>query len=151
MRGHMALGIAERKRPGAGSGGPGRRRQGRAAAWVALASLLLAGCSGTQSTVSSTIRPLTDAAGFSTHVEQPKEFVTATRPATTDYLAVGVTPPDRKQTVLTPAELAKATEQLDATRSAHDKLAGRKPPVQKSKAAVPPKVKKPDEKPVPSL
>lgn len=149
MRGHMALGIAERKRAGAGT--PGWLGQGRGAAAAVFASLLLAGCAGTQATVSSTIRPLTDAAGFSTKVEPPKDFVTATRPATSDYLAVGVTPPARKQTVLTPAEVAKATEQLDATRAAHDKLAGRKPPVQKSKAAVPPKVKKQDEKPAPSL
>lgn len=138
-------------------GGPGGRATLAGARGLAavLATLLLAGCSGAQSTVSSTIRPLTEVTGFSTKVDPPKDFVTATRPAQTDYVPVGVTPPARKQTVLTPAELATATEQLEATRAGHDKLAGRKPPVEKPKGNKPgdkkPDDKKQGEKPAPSL
>lgn len=142
MRGPMVDRQVEQKGSAAA---PAARMRGRALAAAVLAPVLLAACAGTQASVSSTIRPLTDATGFSTKVDPPKDFVKETRPANMDYMAVGITPPARKQTVLTPAELANATSQLEATRAAHDKLAGRKPPVPKVK------VKKQGEKPASSL
>jgi hypothetical protein len=138
MTRQMVCGLADRKRggtvPGPARGGTLPRLARRIAA-AGLVSAALAACSGARSTVSSAVKPLTNATGFSTSVDEPKPFVTATRSANMDYLAVGITPPSRGQKVLTPDELSKATSQLEETRAAHDKLAGRKPPPANAAAA----------------
>lgn len=151
MERHLVDRRADRTRGRAGSPPFARPARPAALAAVLLAGSMLAGCAGSQSAVSSTVKPLTDAAGFSTKVDPPKDFVTATRPANIDYMPVGVTPPSRPQPIMKPADLAKATGDLEATRAAHDSLAGRKPADAKVKPKKQADPKKQGEKPAPSL
>jgi hypothetical protein len=59
---------------------------------------------------------------------EPKDFVKQTRPAQTDYLPVGVVPPERDLKVKTAEELKAMEAGLDKARSRHDKISGRPPP-----------------------
>ncbi|MGL4813524.1 MAG: hypothetical protein ACRCXM_17275 [Beijerinckiaceae bacterium] len=67
-----------------------------------LAVLSAAGCASGTSDAASTA--LTGTA-FGPKAAEPKDFVVATRPATLEYLPVGVTPPQRSIRPKTPAEL----------------------------------------------
>jgi hypothetical protein len=59
---------------------------------------------------------------------EPKDFVKQTRPAQTDYLPVGVLPPERELKVKTPDELKAMEAELDTARARHDKISGRPAP-----------------------
>lgn len=112
-----------------------RTRAGRLAALAAAVGLGLGGCAGGEQSISTAVKPVASATGFATTVPEPQDFVQKTRPANQDYLPVGVTPPSRGTTLLTKDQLAGAEQDLEATRAAHDRLAGRKPPPAPGQAA----------------
>jgi hypothetical protein len=66
---------------------------------------------------------------------EPKDFVKKTRPASTDFLPIGIVPKARDVKVKTPAEVKAMEQELDQARAVQDRIAGRKPP---SKPAKPP-------------
>jgi hypothetical protein len=102
---------------------------------VLAAAFAFAGCNQGQSAVSGLVKPVAAATGFATTVPDAQDFVKASRPKDMDYLAVGITPPARKEKVLTPDELAAAEKDLESTRVNHDKLSGRPPPPPPKKKA----------------
>jgi hypothetical protein len=56
---------------------------------------------------------------------EPKDFVKQSRPAQTDFLPVGVMPPDRRLKVKSPEELKAMQADLEAAGLRHEKIAGR--------------------------
>jgi hypothetical protein len=63
-----------------------------------------------------------------TETQDPEDWVKATRPKEpSDYMPVGVTPPQHPLRVKTPAELAATKAALEAARAAMEKRLGRRP------------------------
>jgi hypothetical protein len=58
---------------------------------------------------------------------EPKDFVKKTRPATTDFLPIGIVPKERDVKVKTPDEIKAMEHELDSARAVQDRIAGRKP------------------------
>ena len=87
--------------------------------FVILATLAVSGCASTASDGPKAGDPMRDLAiwaGFATKVQDAPDFVKESRPASTDYMPVGVTPasPPKKARKLTPEELKALQDQLDA-------------------------------------
>lgn len=111
------------------------RRFRRLAALFAImsASALAAACSPTATSAQGTkpegsgLHGIAEAVGAATTVPEAADFVRNSRKGKADYMAVGVTPPDRSVKPLDAKGVEKLQRELDATRSHHDALAGRKP------------------------
>ncbi|MEJ1938743.1 hypothetical protein WDZ92_51765, partial [Nostoc sp. NIES-2111] len=89
----------------------------------AAAALLAAACTETNSPASNrTVHGLAVAVGAATEPPEPPDFVKASRKGETDYMAVGVTPPDRKIQPRKGDDVKKLESELEATRAQHDKL-----------------------------
>jgi hypothetical protein len=88
----------------------------RAAARLALAAALSAGlsaCAGDQN-------PVRDAfvgAGLGTTLPKRPDFVEASRPASTEYMPVGVSAPPRPSAKRTPEQVKALEAELDGTRA----------------------------------
>lgn len=94
-----------------------------------MTALLAAACTETNSPASNrTVHGLAVAVGAATEQPDPPDFIKATRTGKTDYMAVGVTPPDRKLQPRKGDDVKKLENELDATLSQHNRLAGRKAP-----------------------
>mgnify|MGYP006292266191 CR=1 FL=1 len=91
----------------------------RRVAFVTLSTLALSGCASTGADgpkSNDSLRDLAVWAGFATKVQEAPDFVKESRPASTDYMPVGVTPsgPAKKARKLTPEELKALQDELDA-------------------------------------
>jgi hypothetical protein len=96
------------------------------------AALLVAGCSGDG-------RPKTigEQLQLTTHTEDAKPWVAASRPSGVEFIPVGVTPPDRPTAAMSPQQLAAATQELDALRASNITTANRTdPPSGGSRASI---------------
>ncbi len=89
-----------------------------------------------------------EAVGLKAKVAPPPDFVVKSRPdpSKLNYLPVGTTHPERPIKVMTPAEIAATTADLDSTRMNQQRRAGLKPPPVPLKTQ---KVKAPTKKTVP--
>jgi hypothetical protein len=67
---------------------------------------------------------------------EPKDFVKRTRPATTDFLPIGIVPKAHDLKVKTPAEVKAMEQELDNARAVQDRIAGRKPAAKPSKPPI---------------
>jgi hypothetical protein len=87
---------------------------------IACVALLVVGCSsdGGKKTLGEQLQ-------LTTRTEDAKPWVAATRPNGVEFIPVGVTPPDRPTLAMAPAQLAAATQELDALRVANVATANR--------------------------
>lgn len=101
---------------------------------AALAGLLAAACTQANSPAGNkTVHGLAVAVGAATEPPEPADFVKSTRTGEKDYMPVGVTPPDRTLEPRKGDDVKKLENELEATRSQHDRLADRKPPQRSGK------------------
>jgi hypothetical protein len=89
-----------------------------AVVWLTGAGML-AGCAETRDSISSGIAQQAVGTSFGPKATQSADFVTASRPAQTNYMAVGVTPPPRSLKPKTKAEVAaiEAAAAAEANRA----------------------------------
>jgi hypothetical protein len=105
---------------------------------TAAAALLTAGCTdATSPTSNRTVHSLAVRVGAATDVPDPPDFIKSSRKGDADYMAVGITPPDRKLQPRKGDDVKKLENELESTRSQHDRLAGRKPPAKPAKKKPP--------------
>jgi len=94
---------------------------------VLAGAVLLLACSPTANSNAQDSAPgVLKSTGFATDVPPAADFVQKSRPGQTDFIPVGVTPPARGVAARKGADLSKLQSELEATRKAHDRLAGRK-------------------------
>lgn len=94
-------------------------RAGLLPAVLAPAFLALAACTSSQAQdeTRTPVKSVAETVGMATTPPEPAGFVKATRPAQTEYLPVGVTPPPRAIKPKTPAQVKALESELAATRA----------------------------------
>jgi hypothetical protein len=80
-------------------------------------SLMLTACAAPGD--SHPVHKVAEFAGIATKAPQTQSFVADSRPAATDYMPVGVTPPKRALATRTPEEVKKLQDEMDATLRAN--------------------------------
>ena len=90
-------------------------RRSAALLLATLATGALGACAGD----TNPVRDVVVGTGFGANVPQRPDFVQATRPASTDYMPVGVAAPPRALAKKTPEQVKAAEAELDGTRDAH--------------------------------
>jgi hypothetical protein len=110
------------------------------------ALLLLAAGAGALAACSSDVNPVRDVVVATGLVSEPRpapDFVTQSRPASTDYAPVGVAPPPRATKPKSAADVKNAEAELDALRASSEGRAAKTRQAGQSaasQAAKPPKV-----------
>jgi hypothetical protein len=100
----------------------------RLTVWMSLMTLPLLGSGASKVFGQETDNPLREIARKAKllpETVEPKDFVKQSRPAQTDFLPVGVTPPGRPLKVKSPEELKAMQADLEAAALRHDKISGR--------------------------
>ena len=109
--------------------------------------LLQAGCAATSpysdQEAASPVKSVVEKVGFATTAPEPQGFVKATRPATLDYMPVGITPPARSLKPKKADEVKKMEDDLIATRDRNAAVGG----VPVAPSTTTPKVSVPGKKP----
>jgi len=70
------------------------------------------------------IKSVVETVGFATTAPEPQDFVKATRPATLEYMPVGITPPARSLKPKKADEVKKLEDELMATRDRNAAVGG---------------------------
>lgn len=95
------------------------------AAGAAIAALALGACT----MIGDVTRPVGEKVGFATTVPKAPDFLEQSRmDAPSDFIPVGLTPPDRGDKPMTPEQLKEAEADLQSTLMRHDTLGGLPPP-----------------------
>ncbi len=109
----------------------GADRTGRLAIWGLVllgVGLVQSGCASTSpysdQEASNPVKSVVEKVGFATTAPEPQAFVKATRPATLDYMAVGITPPARSLKPKKADEVKKMEDDLIATRDRNAAIGG---------------------------
>ncbi len=90
--------------------------------------LVQAGCASTSpysdQETRNPIKSVVETVGFATTAPEPQDFVKATRPATLEYMPVGITPPARSLKPKKAEEVKKMEDELLATRDRNAAVGG---------------------------
>lgn len=108
-----------------------------------LLSLSLAACALAPADEDGIAKRAATLARIATPTAEPKPFVAESRPQSTTYLPVGVTPPKRELQPRSAAGAAALEAELDAERKKSDEFARRPTPPQSYDGTIPPRVQPP--------